>query len=438
MSKPNLSKISNNSWDTEFNDIDNIIEQESSKFTPATNNHSGGNNTPTTNNYSNAPTPVDNPFVRQENDILNELEKVSFPTNSSNNSSLVNTEFKDSGTKTPQQNLNQPTNTPTQQQNNDSQNNVVNDPYLVAFEILQDFDFIRLPENTDLSQIDVQTLQMFKEETINEQRSEALEFVRSQMDGDPLMQQLFDYAYYGKKFADLPKMQTILKETYDFTNYDLSTETKQKNIIRLYYSDGLNPGDERDKKIIALIPTQIEQLMKEGQLKEEALNAKNFFINRSKEQAAKEEQRVLALLQQQDEIERQRELANRKWNDAFVKALQAKAWSEGRKANVISETKYVTLQNGEQMPLWQYKQNIILDNPALFQTFLDFMSQFNLETGDFKEKTTEENLSQNTLNQIVQRLQVKSNTNVHIQGSAKVTNPNVKQPKVVDVQRDWF
>ena len=424
MSRPNLSQIANNSWDTDF-DVDSIIAQESATFTPAT----VTNNTPVV-HQSNVPT-TSNPFESQYNEILD--RDVALP-----NKSLANTAFKDSGTITPQQNLNQPANNATQQASNDSQESFENDPYLLAFNILQDFDLIRLPENIDLSKLDEQTLLMYKEETIQEQRNEALNYVRSQVGNDPLMTQLFDYAYYGKKFADLPKMQTTLKEIYDFNNYDITSEAKQKAIVKLYYSDGLNPSDDRDKKVLGLIPVQIEQLTKDLQLREEAIKAKQFFINRGRQKAAAEEQRVLALIQQQDAIERQRELDNKKWNDAFMKALQAKKWSEGKKASVLNETKFVTLESGEQMPLWQYKQNLMLEDPNLFQAFLDFTSQFNINNNNFKvEESADEVVSQSTLNKIVERLQGKSNLTVHGQGGASVNNPNKKQPLVASVHEDW-
>ena len=63
MSRPNLSQIANNSWDTDF-DVDSIIAQESATFTPAT----VTNNTPVV-HQSNVPT-TSNPFESQYNEIL--------------------------------------------------------------------------------------------------------------------------------------------------------------------------------------------------------------------------------------------------------------------------------------------------------------------------------------------------------------------------------
>jgi hypothetical protein len=439
MAKPNLSQIANNSWSDEF-DVDSIIANETKAMeitnmsnSPAVTSNTGiqtqPSNTPST--YT-SPIESSDPWKKEMNTVLDTATE----------ESGLSPTFKDSGTVTPQQNLNQQSqqsNVKTQQNNED--NNQVNyeDPYILAFNILQEFDLLRLPENVDFNKLDVNTLSMYKQETLHQQQEEALNFIRNNAAQDPLLLQLFDYAYYGKAFADIPKMQGILKEEFNFATYNISTEKAQKAIVKLYYTEGLNPADSRDRKIIENIPNQLNDLAENLTLKKEAEEAKRHFVLLAQQKADVEEKRMLQLIEQQKYIESQREQELHSWNNDFVESLNMRNWSDGKKAQIGQEASFIQLENGERMPLWQYKQEIIFNNPVLFQVFLDFTSRFNLETGVFGKKS-EEHIPQATLNKIVQRLQNKSNMSRSTLGSNAnpLQNKNGKQPQVVDVKKNWF
>lgn len=439
MAKPNLSQIANNSWGDEF-DVDSIIANEtkamevstidnSSVITSNTELQTQPSNTPST--YI-SPIESDDPWEKEMNTVLDTTTE----------ESGLSPTFKDSGTTAPQQNLNQQSqqsNIKTQQVNED--NNQINheDPYILAFNILQEFDLIRLPENVDFSKLDVDTLSMYKQETLQQQQEEAFNFIRDNAAKDPLLLQLFDYAYYGKSFADIPKMQSILKEEFDFANYNITTEKAQKAIVKLYYTEGLNPADNRDRKIIENIPNQLTDLAENLTLKKEAEIAKKHFILLAQQKADVEEKRMLQLIEQQKHIEFQKEQELNSWNNDFVESLNMRNWSDGKKAQIGQEASFIQLENGKKMPLWQYKQEIIFNNPVLFQVFLDFTSRFNLETGTFGKKS-EEHIPQEILNKIVQRLQNKSNMSRSTLGSNAnpLQNKNSKQPQVVDVKKNWF
>ena len=240
----------------------------------------------------------------------------------------------------------------------------------------------------------------------------------------------------SKKRAHLQSLFFLYN--FSYANYNITSERAQKAIVKLYHADGLNPRDNRDNAILRDIPNKINKLAEDLKLKKEAEIAKRFFIQQSQDKATAEENNLLALIQQQDQIEAQRQQMHEMWNADFIEALRRRAWSEGKKTSVARETSYVPLNNGEQIPLWQYKQEIIFDNPALFQMFLDFTSKFDIETGTFRDEEVEV-LPQSTLNQIIKRLQNKSNTSKSTVGSR---NPQVgtqaKQPRVTDVNRNWF
>jgi len=433
--KPNLSQIASSDWGN-FDDLDNIIASENKSMTAPTSSAAA----PTTSappTYA-QPTPMApisprmptiDPRDQEYKDIL------------SSESSALDPNIGDSGTVTPQQFPNQGETAPqTDPQQGLEDNSDFNDgdPYILAFNILQEFDMIRLPENVDYSKLDLNTLSMYKEETLQMQRDEALDFVRGQVSYDPLMSQLFDYSYHGRQFADLPRMQNILKEEFDYANYDITSEKAQKAIVKLYHADGLNPKDNRDNAILRNLPGRIDQLAIDLKLKAEAQIAKQYFMGRAQEKAQIEEDRVLALMYQQDQIEVARINGHNDWNHNFSTELDKRKWSDGKKNAVAREASTIQLDNGKTMPLWQYKQEIIFDNPALFQMFLDFTSKFDLDTGLFQEDTTDD-IPQGTLNQIVQRLQRKSNTSKTTAGNRNPQGPNqTKQPRVADVNKNWF
>jgi len=461
--QPDFNQLATTSWDTNF-DVDSIINEETQKMalsvdnpgathTPTYSNQEGlqvqvpahltnnsntnnsySSNTPATQQNSNVPTFTPDPFKQNMESILD--EEVGQDT------SLL-APVRDSGTQTPQQGSNQYNQQQapgSQQQLVDNNPQAAEDPYILAFKTLEDFDFIRLPENVDYSKLDVNTLEMYKMETLDQQRNEALDYVRAQVAHDPLMSRLLDYGYYGSSFADLPKMQTTLKKVFDFSTYNTGSEKAQKAIVRLYYSDGLNQADSRDRKIISNIPTEIKKLSEDLKLKEEAELAKRFFVERANKEADVEEARVMQLMQEEQYLAEQDSIEQELWDNEFRNLLDSRDWSPAKKVAIVDEAVPIQLEDGSYVPLWQYKQEIILNNPELFQQFLDFTSKFDLDLGNFVGGSEQpEQLSQNTLSKIVQRLESKSNNSKGTRNRNNVVNPNTtKKPRVVDVKKGWF
>lgn len=416
--KPNLSQIATNSWDNDF-DIDSIIATESKSVRTNT------SSAPSSSNSGISKTGHVDVWATHK-DILDGV---------TSNSSSLSSSFKDSGTKTPQQIPNQE---PSYQTNNDNYYNDNRDPYILAFNLLEEFDLLRMPENVDYDRLDVNTLQHYKDATLDAQRSEALEYVRNQI-ADPMLLQLFDYAYHGQGIADVPKMQNLLQKEYDFATYDLRTEKAQRAIVNLYYRDGLDPNDNRDKKYIASIPSQLQQLTKDLKLRDEAEIAKKHFVLLARDKAMLEEQRLFQQLQQRDYEEAQALQEQREWTSDFINALDKRKWSDGHKAAVAKETANIRLNNGTVMPVWEYKQNIIFENPALFQMFLDFTSKFDIETGNFVD-SNDDTMTPQILNNIVQRLQNKSSVNTDSMGNrpSAYSGPITRVNRVVDAKKDWF
>jgi hypothetical protein len=353
------------------------------------------------------------------------------------------TEFQDNAQQ-PQQVLNQnqfQNEEPQQQENIDNSQNNGEDQYILAFNLLQDLDLLRLPQNFDVSSVDAESLSLYAQATRAEQEEDALQFVRERAYKDPLVGQLFDYGFYGAEFADLPQMYGTLRQQYDYNNYDLSTEEAQEVIVKMYLSDGLDASNARDKKMLAYVPKQISQYKDENKLKKEAQVAKKYFVDQAKAQADALQKQTIQLMQEEEQRLAMEARAQVEWNQGFQRALDESKWSDGKKSSIIQENQIVKLDNGEEMPVWQYKQNIIFNDPRLFQQFLDFTSRYDVATNTFNgiEYTDKDALPREVVSNLISRIQGKNqnSTATTQQGDTKRKGKQVK-PKVVNVQKDWF
>lgn len=198
-----------------------------------------------------------------------------------------------------------------QQNNNQEDSYDDNDLYVAAFDIIKELDLIRLPEDVDYSKLDAATLVALKEETLEMQRQEAYDYMRQEVGHDPYVLELLDYSYQGGKFVDVPKMVGILQRDVDYRTLDLSKETTQKELLKRYLSNGLNPNIDRDKKLLEFIPNQINEMIKNKVLRQEAEKARSFFLEQSNIEKQKEYQRVI----QQKEAEKQEQIRYNKEMD---------------------------------------------------------------------------------------------------------------------------
>ena len=220
------------------------------------------------------------------------------------------------------------------------------------------------------------------------------------------MLEMLEYSRQGGKFADLPRMKEVLESEIDYTSLNLDDVTTQKNLVYQFLSDGLDPNNPKDARILNMIPGQIEELSKELKLKNEALNAQRYFLNIIEEERQLEYQRI-EQAKQQDYIRQQQEQAEiDKWDREFRQALESSKWTNEKKQAVINESGYIALNDGRRMPLWQYKQEIIFNNPALFQQFLDFTSKFDVKTGQFSD-VVKQSSEQSAVKTILDRINKK-------------------------------
>jgi len=297
-------------------------------------------------------------------------------------------------------------NTPTQQVENNTQTTTTEgtDPILTALTILDEFGIINFQasENQEISE---NMLVDIKNDIMSHNYKVALEDIYNDIE-DRDMLTLVSYAIEGGRFVDLPKMKNQVEDNLNWREYPISNITNQKRIVKRYLSKDLNPNDKSHKALISLIPTKIENLVKEMKLKDMAVEAKEFYVNESRRRIEEEATRVIQLKQQEDQRKIEYQETVRRWNQSFENILRERKWSEDKKRTILNETKRLQLQNGGTIPTWKYKQDLILSDPALFQIYLDFISNFDLNNKKFKMKNGSPSTTEATT--LLERIKKKS------------------------------
>ena len=325
------------------------------------------------------------------------------------------------------------TNTNNIEENVTDVNNV--DPFSIAFELVKQMDLIRLPDNLD--SLDEDTLRYYANVTKEIQREEAIESIIESVSHDPYISDLITYALDGGSYVDMPRMQNIIDSRMSYENLDLSKESLQRKIVQKYLSEGLDPKDDRDRRLLELIPSQIQLHAHNGTLRKEAEIARNHFLNQIAAAQQEEYDRTQQLIQEEQERKRQEELELKQWDEQFRKTLAERNWSEDKKQSIKNELKPVTLSNGQTIPSWQLKQEMIFESPELFQMYLDFVSKFDFNQGKFITDNNDNIKTSPVVQQLLENYNKKqtfsSKNNVNNQSPQK---ENIK--RVVDPKKEFF
>ena len=411
---PNLSDLA----DTEIslNDLDNIIEKESFNFLPENFASSGQDVSPM--DMGGSMMPKEDPFQREMLGILDD------DINSSRGNNI------------PEPNIQTQVQNDYYEQNNTPTYDQVN-PYDVAFDLIQEMDLLRLPDG--IQSLTPEEINFYKEQTLIQQREEALEYLRSQVAHDPYMLEIFDYTMVGGDFADITTFKALNNVEIDYETLNINDEETQKELVRQYLSSDLNPSNKKDRELLSYIPEKIEKLLDSGELRGKAAEARDHFVNRVREQKQFEFQKAIESKEAYDYqnwLEQQEQV---QWDQEFRQTLNQRPWSDAKKHNVIRESQLIELEDGSRIPIWEYKRQIMFSDPYLFQQFLDFTSKLDLQQGDFVglEYTDEPDLSQSTINKILERAVQKSQT-ARNQATSRKPNFEKQNTKNVADPNQWF
>jgi hypothetical protein len=311
--------------------------------------------------------------------------------------------------------------------------------YVKAFELMADLDLIRLPDNVPLNQLNLETLIQLKEETLDQQYAEVYDDFRNRVSHDPYMLTLLDYSYQGGKFVDLPRMMGLMQKEIDYRTVNLNNQDNQKAIVKNYLSLGLNPNNDKDRRILEMIPSRLENLIKNKTLRDEAEIARRHFVGVQEEKKRQEYARVLRAQEQEHLYLAKMQDEELNWENDFRTSLTKKNWSDERKESVKREYDLIRLNNGETVPAWQYKQEVIFSNPSLFQHFLDFTAKFNINTNSFNERSEKVQANESAINKLIANIQNKSRSTMQTNNAYNRPVSNTNNRLVSDPRKDeWL
>jgi len=236
--------------------------------------------------------------------------------------------------------------------------------------------------------LDESTLDYFKEQTKAIQERELVDTMRSRVANDPLKAELLEYFLIGDPQADISSFMNIQNQGVDYANLDVKNETIQRQLIKDYLREGLNPDIPSHKDRLDNVEAELGSIMENMKGEGKAVEARDYFVE--KMEAYKDEEFKMAQYraQQRQMQEDNRKLNARTWHDNFQNTVQSSEWSSDRKRAILAE-QYDTVEMGQKVvPVWYAKESMIKRDPQLYQVYLDWLNNnFDLNTGSFKDDT---------------------------------------------------
>jgi len=259
------------------------------------------------------------------------------------------------------------------------------DIYNAALQILREQNILNIPD--ELTELDENTLNELIEYDQELRNQQALEFIKSQA-SDPRLAELIDYTISGGTYEDALTMKEIIDEQYDYATMDTESEYGQRMLIEMYIREGLNPDNPVDQRRLQRLDSEIDSYIYNNEGEELAGEAKNYFLEKLEYMKEVEFQKAQEREMEMQNYQRQKLQQEQFWIDNFKNSLEEKPWSNTKKQEIVSQFDIVQLDNGAEMELWKYKWNKIWEHPDLTQTFMDFLSDLDPYSLEFKNRST--------------------------------------------------
>lgn len=253
--------------------------------------------------------------------------------------------------------------------------------YLTALNILKESGIFEIPDNVEV--VDDEIWNAIVEDNKNKYKQSIIEELRSNA-GDSKIVELFDYVYNGGTWFGAEQMIDTIQDEINVESLDTTQEEHQRYLIESYLSEGLDPNNPAHFRRLENLPNEVNSIFERLEADTIAEEAKSYFLNKISEQKAQ-------LAAQQEEYVKQQQLAEQEhkrqqaeWANTFKNTLNERGWNETKKKEIVSQFDIVELDNGNKVPMWKYKFDSIWANPKATQVFMDFISDFDPYTHEFK------------------------------------------------------
>jgi hypothetical protein len=301
--------------------------------------------------------------------------------------------------------------------------------YAAAIQLAKENGLLHIPEEMQGEVTDEVWQEILQQNELDRQQR-TINNIRNSA-GDPKIVELLDYVMGGGDWYGFNDMKEAIQEEIDISSLNEETEEDQRYLIELYLSDGLDANNPAHVRRLQNIDNEVNIAFE--RLENEALSkeAKQYLLakNEASKQSIVEQQKAYKV-QQQEEAQR-KQAAQQNWNNQFKTTLNDRSWSQNKKDEIVSQFDIVQLNDGTEMEMWQYKFDAIWRDPAATQVFMDFMTDFDPNSLQFKKRgqpaTKQANsIIKNLLNKKVQpgsKSQHTSNRRV-VNKSLPIIDPN--------------
>ena len=258
-----------------------------------------------------------------------------------------------------------------------------NDVYSAALDVLKENNLLNIPD--DIGDINQETWNDLIEQNKQDQRSAILNEMRMNA-ADPKITELFDYVYQGGSWHGFEEMKQTINDEINIESLNTQEADDQRYLIDSYLREGLDPQNPAHQRRIENVPSEVENYFDRLEAEDIAQEAKNYFlckVNEQKQIIAYQQQEAQ---QEQEQVQQQQAQQQQEWINDFRQTLNEKSWSQNKKDNVVRQFDIVELDDGREMEMWRYKFNELWKDPNLTQVFIDFISDLDPHTLQFKSR----------------------------------------------------
>jgi len=258
-----------------------------------------------------------------------------------------------------------------------------NDVYSAALDVLKENNLLNIPD--DIGDINQETWNDLIAQNKQDQKTAILNELRMNA-GDPKITELFDYVYQGGSWHGFEEMKDTINNEINIESLNTKEEDDQRYLIDSYLREGLDPRNPAHQRRIENVPNEVENYFDRLEAEEIAGEAKNYFLNKVNEHKQLVVQQQQVAQQEQQQIQLQQQQQQQEWINDFRQTLNEKSWSQIKKDNVVRQFDIVELDDGREMEMWRYKFNELWKDPNLTQVFIDFISDLDPTTLQFKSR----------------------------------------------------
>ena len=179
-------------------------------------------------------------------------------------------------------------------------------------------------------------------------------------------------------------MKQTINDEINIESLNTQEADDQRYLIDSYLREGLDPQNPAHQRRIENVPSEVENYFDRLEAEDIAQEAKNYFLGKVNEQKQIIAYQQQEAQQEQEQVQQQQAQQQQEWINDFRQTLNEKSWSQNKKDNVVRQFDIVELDDG--MEMWRYKFNELWKDPNLTQVFIDFISDLDPHTLQFKSR----------------------------------------------------